>query len=280
MVSTVSHSKPNPFVGSYTFPGSAGEPMSGVYLSILPNATYTVAYFGGIDVGTWSINPETGNLEMLHVNNRYENFYVYGRKNTSLANGTIRLEFDGKSPKTLVSFDNQKGAAPQMRPIFNQNFNCAKYPDSYSVIVSSRDVVKVHVAIPMGELNNEMPQETVQPIDIVDYSFDTTGQYNDYVIDYNDQTEKPTAKTIGIFKGKVLYLDGKPVSKRRDTSQIDLKELTEFASEAIKPIPQTKEVILEYGVYNTYHLLEGVAKESKQTHLNTEKSLLNSTCNE
>lgn len=265
------------------FPKNGGDAESGVYLDILPNGSYTIAYFGGIDVGTWAINVQTKNLEMQPFNNLHESFYVYGRKNTSLAKDMIRLEFNVgdnfyMKPEPIVSFDNQEGIATQMQPIINQESNCWKYPESYTALVMSKNASKVHVAIPVGEHKNESLEDRVQPIDVLDYSFDTAGQYNDYIINYNKRIEKSTAKIIGLFKDKMLYLDENPVSEKSETSPNNLKELAEFAAEVFKPIAKTQEISLAYKVHNTYYLLEKTTKESKKTDLNLKKPLLNSTC--
>ena len=230
-----------PYVGLYSLVQGTKDPVGQVSLLLFAEGDYAIAYFGGIQHGTWQ--PLTsGEIELREWPGNVADFVVYGRQNTALGNHT-RLVFEGfrdSHAKIGLVKTEELSATIALHPAFNVDANC--YASSY------------HVMRPAGTLHTlqlAVYQEAAYAVQFTKkllYSFPIEARYNDYRVLHLANASKPRA----IYSGRLiddrllLYPNaaGATPHKRPSVygprypiSVTDLREVSEHIQEVRKPLP-------------------------------------------
>ncbi|MEO8773377.1 MAG: hypothetical protein ABI263_00595 [Gelidibacter sp.] len=121
--SASSFSQNEEIIGSYYM--SSGNPEGGTTLYIMPNNTFVVGYFGGLQKGTWEFKEDAYHFTY----HKEPKIVLYGRHNPSLKDSvSVNMSVDSNG-EFAVRFNPEENIP--FTPIFNRDANCMDYPYIY-----------------------------------------------------------------------------------------------------------------------------------------------------
>jgi hypothetical protein len=170
---------------------SSGNPEGGNTFFIFNDHRFVVTFFGGVLVGTWSIQDKQVNFKPFVSEHQ---FYIYGRHNSDLKNGS-RIYFQGfQEEPTFIGFGKMQLDQPLLKSVFNPNPNCVSYPS----------VAKFNEVPTQILLSNQSDYQSNQGLKRNVYTFSNTEKYNDFIAYYQEdsQDKKPFSATL---KGGKLF---------------------------------------------------------------------------
>lgn len=210
-------------VGVYNI--KSNDPMGGSTMVFMPDDTYVISYFGGIQKGTWELN---GQNVFLSVSTEPQ-FVLYGRTLSSLDNKTqVNFQMDPYNG-TLVGLDSNKKTS--LKSVFNQNGNCFKYP---FIFTQEKELIQLHAAQVSSKIADSdsqgMPYAKV-------YHFNIFGAYNDLVLINLSPEYTTESKAQVIYKDGKLYMgpDDKGLTKRplESLSDEDSAFIKQFSNKSL-----------------------------------------------
>ncbi|WP_128755228.1 hypothetical protein [Aquimarina sediminis] len=222
-------------VGLYSLGSSSPE--GGNHLFVLENGKFVITYFGGVQVGEWSL---TSNTTILFTPDIKKNeFELYGRYNKNIGN-TVRISFEGfEEASSFISLKKTKDDKHIMKKVFNENANCFNYP----YVKNFRSTTET---ISFMVLKEEM--ETLI------YDFNTKG-FNDFIAFFckNEDEAYPFYAT---FKHNRLYLDENGYSTKQQLPKEG--EDIDFIRRVASKNASNKTILCN----PSYHLFEGNINEN------------------
>ncbi|WP_026449831.1 hypothetical protein [Aequorivita capsosiphonis] len=148
----------------------SNDPVGGSTLIFLPDCTFVIAYFGGVQKGTWE---RKGEMVLLNVSTEPQ-FALYGRKLNSLGNKT-KIDFSMDADNgAMVGLDSNKKTT--LNPVFNRDANCFSHP---YVFTQEEKLIQLHAAQASREWEGSNSEE--KPYTQV-YHFNIFGAYNDLIL--------------------------------------------------------------------------------------------------
>jgi len=205
----------------------SNDPMGGNTLVFLPNNTYAIAYFGGIQKGTWEL--ENGKLKVTKT--VAPQFALYGRKISALDNTTqVKLSTRSEN-RVLVGFNAKNPTL--LKRLFNPNSNC--YIPPY-VINEKGSIHQFNLALleefPGYKLQGAEKQARV-------FQFKNPESYNDLIV-VNLPSEYTTESNIPItFKDGLLYVgsfsEGMKKKPLTSLNEEDTMYIQKYSSESLLP---------------------------------------------
>ncbi|WP_271855994.1 hypothetical protein [Patiriisocius marinus] len=215
-----------------TYYESSGNPEGGTTFIVMPNNTFVVAYFGGIQKGTWEA---TDNYYTFTYHSEPK-FVLYGRKNPTLRD-SVFINFSVEANlKYAVRINATKNKS--FNPIFNDGANCFSYPYRYNqtepvktIDAYAPAIVEYYLGEPQG--SSEL------------YSYAIEHDYNEYLLTGLPSTYSNGGSFKAVFENNELILgEGKSIKKSgeiKDISEEDLLFITAHTENEILP------KVLEYG---------------------------------
>lgn len=206
--------KPDDVIGVFSEVNS--NPEGGETLIILPDNTYILAYFGGLQKGNWRID---GNI--LQLDRIAEPIFVlYGRKLKSLED-KFQIDFTVESDNPTAISINPK-IEDSLKLIFNIDANCLAYPYS----ISKREKLLHFEA---AKIHNEHPKNSdSKNLGAKIYNYKNLEDYNDFVL-VNLPSEYTSALSIqATYKNNVLYIERGGEMVKSPLESIETEELEEI----------------------------------------------------
>lgn len=168
---------------------STGNPEGGNTFFIFDDHKFVVAFFGGVIVGTWSME---NNKIHFKPNVKEHSFYIYGRHNKDLKNSS-KIYFQGFSEgPTFIGLGKKQAEKPLLTSVFNENPNCVPYPS-----------VAKFEEIPAQILFTDLPYGDDAPKRAM-YTFDNSEKYNDFIA-YYDKDDLEKRPFDAELKGDKIY---------------------------------------------------------------------------
>ncbi len=218
--------------GKYSLSFGSHDPQGGVHLFVLKNNKYLIAYFGGIQTGTWKIT-EGKHVHFSPYKPKHP-FAVYGKYNTKIGDST-KLSFlsDDFNHNTSIHLGEIKDKTPVFSPIFNKDANCFGFP--HQAVVN-----KKHKELSLVVKQNYYDDEKNTPQNII--TFINSNTYNDFVVYYHEESTDSSPFNATIGDNALIFNDGK-ANKRAlpEPNSEDAMFLKEYST--IVPDP-------EYVFYN------------------------------
>lgn len=275
------------FTGSLVSQTVSDEDIVGVYKSksndplgssttiILPDNTFVIAYFGGIQKGTWELSDEFVLLKLTTE----PQFVLYGRNLSNLGNKTqINFQIEA-SNGVMVGLDSN--SKTNLKPVFNQDANCFSYPYLFT---QDKELIQLHAA--QSTWGNEDYNTEGNLYEKV-YHFNILGAYNDLIL-INLSSQYTTESTIyATYKDGMLYMDPEDEGMQKraleslneeDTAFINEFPKKPFFSEQLKPEDEffpynenpTQEELKPYNRIDVLEILkEGIKSEGKPFFIST-----------
>ncbi|NRD23674.1 hypothetical protein HNV10_10505 [Winogradskyella litoriviva] len=229
--SLVMHAQNDSITGSYY--QSSGNPEGGTTFIVLPNNHFVVAYFGGVQKGTWK----------LVDNNTYEfkyhsepKFVLYGRQNPQFKD-SVAISFAVDRSRGIAFRINGK-KNDSFTPMFNKNANCFSYPYIYKQTekLTSLDAFSPDYRNFRDGKLDDLPGF---------YKFEINEDYNDYIIAGLSEEYSQGGIFYATYNDGFLVLDERnKLNKRAEIDDIDKETLDFVYSHTQSEILPD---ILEYG---------------------------------
>lgn len=212
-------------VGVYK--SKSSDPMGGTTTVFLPDNTFVIAYFGGVQKGTWELKDQ----KVLINLSTEPQFVLYGRNISRLGNKTqVNFQVEA-SNGAMVGFDSNKKTS--LKPVFNLDANCFSYP---YIFTQEKELLQLHAAQKTWE-NDDYNSEG-NPYEKV-YHFNIFGGYNDFILMNlsSDYTTKSTAQAI--YKEGILYMDPEDEGTQKrpleSLNEEDAAFINSFSSKSLFP---------------------------------------------
>lgn len=261
----------NKYAGLYKPTKGTGDPQGAVNLYIMPDYTYTVAFFGGIEAGTWKeidnyvvFQPDTTNTE---------HFYMFARQNDKLSQASIQFD-DFTDVPALYSFDNDN-YSETMHPVFNSDPNCASYPVKINFTRGDHNSIQL-----VSFIDFDWGQYPKDNVTHVAYTFNLEDRFNDFKIVMSRKSDDDLFPRLGIIKDDILNLGGKESFRKvalwNEIKGEDLEALELLSGSINKPMTSKifGEIESEDGyeawVESEYPAIQYSLKEAKTINFDTE----------
>ncbi|RFN58199.1 hypothetical protein [Marixanthomonas ophiurae] len=205
----------------------SNDPMGGNTLVFSSNHTYAIAYFGGIQKGTWEL--KNGKLKVTKTVE--PQFALYGRKITALDNKT-QVKISTRSENRLLVGFNAKNPT-FLKRLFNPNSNC--YITPY-VINQKGPIHQFNLAL-LEEFPGYRSKGTENQARV--FQFKNPKSYNDLIV-VNLPSEYTTESNIPItFKDGLLYAgsfsEGMKKKPLQSLNEEDTMYIKKYSSESLLP---------------------------------------------
>ncbi|MGO3183079.1 MAG: hypothetical protein ACTIJ9_09635 [Aequorivita sp.] len=209
------------------YKAKSNDPMGGSTTVFLPNNTFVIAYFGGVQKGTWELRDDK---ILLSVSTEPQ-FALYGRKRNILGDKTqIDFSMDADNGAMVGLDSNNKNS---LKPVFNRDANCFSHPYTFT---QDEKLIQLHAAQAIREWEDSNSQE--KPYAQV-YHFNIFGAYNDLILINlsSEYTTKATAQAM--YKEGKLYMetDDEGMAKRplESLSEEDSAFIKQFSNKSLFP---------------------------------------------
>ena len=199
------------------------DPMGGVTTVLLPDKTFVISYFGGMQKGKWELNDQI----VLLTHSAEPQFALYGRKLSSLGNKTqinFQIEPDNDA---MVGLDSNKKTS--LKPVFNQDANCFDYP---YIFTQEKELIQLHAAQGTNGRTDHDPEG--KPYAQV-YHFNIFGAYNDLILINLSSEYTTNSSSHAIYKDGMLYMD----NGDEGTQKRPMESLNEEDTDYIKQFSNT-----------------------------------------
>lgn len=199
-LSLVMHAQNDSIAGSYY--QSSGNPEGGTSFIVSPNNHFVVAYFGGVQKGTWKL------LENDTYEFKYHSepkFVLYGRQNPKLKD-SVAISFAVDRSRG-IAFRINGNKNDTFTPMFNKGANCFSYPYIHKQTekLTSLDAFSPDYANYRDGKLDDLPGF---------YNFEITDTYNDFIIAGLSEEYSQGGSFIAKYKDGILSLDERTKLKR------------------------------------------------------------------
>jgi len=193
-----------------------------VSIIILPNHHYVIAYFGGMQKGTWELQDNFINLTQTAE----PTFILYGRKRESYKNKTtIRYNVEA-SNRVFVSW--QTAQPKDFVPVFNNMANCFSYPYIQALETKLKNLY-------VSQLGYSYGDQGLNKVEI--QNFKIPEAYNELILINLSQEYTHGSKQKAMFKDGKLYLESnvEGISKRplESLSREDKAYMSQFSNQSL-----------------------------------------------
>lgn len=180
-------------VGVYK--SKSNDPHGSSTTVFLPDNTFIIAYFGGIQKGTWQ---QIDQKVLLKLRTEPQ-FVLFGRNLSSLGNKTkINFQVEASNGAMVGLDPNEK---TNLKLVFNEDANCFTYP---YVFTQEKELIQLHAA--QNTWGNEDYNTEGNPYEKI-YHFNIFGAYNDLIL-INLSSEYTTKSTIyAMYKDGMLFME-------------------------------------------------------------------------
>ncbi|CAH8283289.1 hypothetical protein EV196_102251 [Mariniflexile fucanivorans] len=211
--STFMFSQNDAISGSYY--QSSGSPEGGANFIVMPNNHFVVAYFGGIQKGTWKLEAD-GTYEFKY--HAEPKFVLYGRHNTRLKDSiSVSLAVDGNKG---IAFRFNGSTDDIFTPMFNKGANCFSYPYIYK---QKDKLISLDAFSPDYKNYDDGRQGDLPGF----YSFKIEESYNDFIVAGLSEEYSQGGSFRAKYKDGVLLLDEMTnLEKRGDSEDLDEETLS------------------------------------------------------
>ena len=212
-------------IGVYKLPSD--DPMGGVTMVFMEDHTVVIAYFGGVQNGTWELKDQ----KILFTLGSEPQFALYGRNLKDLNNKT-RINFLVEPDNgAMVGLDSNKKTS--LKPVFNQSANCFSYPYIFS---QEKELIQLHAAQAASERGNYDSEG--KPYAQV-YHFNVFRAFNDLVL-INLPSEYTTKSTSqAMYKDGMLFMEpgeeGTPKRPLESLNEEDIAFIKQFSNKSLLP---------------------------------------------
>ena len=211
---------------------SSGNPEGGTTFIVMPNNTFVVAYFGGIQKGTW----EAIDNFYTFTYHSEPKFVLYGRKNPTVRD-SVFISFSVEANlKYAVRFNATKDQS--FNPIFNNGANCFSYPYGYKQVEPFK-IIEAYAPALVAYYSGEAQGSSEL------YSYAIEDDYNEYLLTGLPSEYSQGGSFRALFEnGELILGDGKSIKKSGDIKDLreeDLKFITSHTENELLP------KVLEYG---------------------------------
>ncbi len=205
----------------------SNDPMGGSTIVFLPDHTYIIAYFGGVQKGTWEL--KSGKLKVTKTVE--PQFVLYGRKTISLGE-KIQVKVSTRSENlVLVGFEAKN--TTKLKRLFNPNANCFLRP---YLITQQKPVNQLNLAL-LEAYPNDNSKEGEKRARV--FQFTNTESYNDLlVVNLPSGYTSPSTAQIRYKDGLLFENSFSEGLKKRPLESLsgeDLKFVTGYSDRNLLP---------------------------------------------
>ncbi|OED38525.1 hypothetical protein AB832_04525 [Flavobacteriaceae bacterium (ex Bugula neritina AB1)] len=205
------------------------SPEGGQQLFVFEDHSYALAYFGGINVGSWYLEDNV----VYFKSSQEPEFVVYSKQRKDRKKRKIIFRLNDKK-RVFIDIDNNQ----KFQPIFNSNANC--FGPNYSV-----DIKKSATSIRLGKAEAKTLKTSKDQNNIRVFEYKIPEEHNDIIIMNLSEEYSTSNEFKAVLKNKQLFLgeDSRGVSKK-EFSSIKNEEVDYIKSYCkVSLFPE----ILEYG---------------------------------
>lgn len=217
----------NDVVGVYK--EKSNDPVGGASLVFLPDQSFVIVYFGGIQKGIWELKEQ----KIIITKTAEPQFALYGRNLPTLKNKTqIKFSVEANN-SVVVGLDSSKPSV--LRPVFNQESNCFIYP---YILSQEEKLFEIKVA----QVSSEAIASISHSKDVTSaqvFHFDIPIDYNDLILINLKKGYTETWISQAIYKNEKLFLnpDDEGIKKRplKSLSEEELAMINHFSKQNLFP---------------------------------------------
>lgn len=205
----------------------SNDPVGGSTFVFLPDQSFVMSYFGGLQKGTWEIIGQ----DIRITKTAEPQFALYGRNLNSLGNKTqVDFSMDADNG-VMVGLDSNKKS--HLKPVFNEGANCYRHP---YIFTQNEKLVQLYAAQTIREdVDTNLEEKSYSQV----YHFNIFGVYNDLILINlpSEYTEKWSA--LITFENDKLYLEygdeGMQKSPIDSLSEEDITMINHFSKQSLFP---------------------------------------------
>lgn len=202
-----------------------GDPQGASYLYMLKDHHYVIVFFGGAQVGTWTLADQ--GLVTFTPRKPSLRFQLYGRHNPDIKDSTRICFQQFAEEETFIGTDQENASTPLLQRVFNPEPNCFSYPYVYRFPGRKKDFVFAN-----RPYRDEDSLEARQL-----YPFRNPEEYNDFIAVYhtpNGEYEPFMAR----WNGKALAFSEEDIDEPSPFNEGEEREFLDELSRA-NPDPDT-----------------------------------------